>query len=436
MSKKTVTIKQKFMSKVSKKNGCWIWIGSVSKKGYPQICIRGRMKPAHRIAYERMVGPTPKNSSVVRTCNTSLCVRPGHLALSGGSVHARFFSKVDKEGLIQPNMSTPCWLWTSPTNHRGYGMFWYNRRDVSAHRMSWLLHHEDAIDMLVLHKCDVRHCVNPDHLFLGTQKDNVQDCIDKGRRFKSKKPEEERYWDMVDKKGPDNCWAWLGSKKMDFRTKSGKKVRARRFTYAKFIGEIPDRMVVMASCQNLICMNPSHLILGSLSDASRLGHRRTWIQKRKNAEPKNPELLEKEDIIYSVQIPPSLMMRIRKDNDGCWTWTGSVSSTRGIPIIKRKGKTINIRRILWKKTRKEDPGSSYVIATCGNSLCVSPKHINKVSRGSVSKPKSKVSPEDVKAIRAYYEGGVFSQRKLSKRYGISNQQISDIVNFKCWKDVQ
>jgi len=54
---------------------------------------------------------------------------------------------------------------------------------VSCHRVAWKLYHgEIPIGLHVLHKCDVRNCVNPDHLFLGTNKDNAIDCAVKGRR--------------------------------------------------------------------------------------------------------------------------------------------------------------------------------------------------------------------------------------------------------------
>lgn len=71
-----------------------------------------------------------------------------------------------------------CWYWIGNINKFGYGQVGQKR----AHRWSWELHNgEIPIGMHVLHKCDVRSCVNPDHLFLGTHTDNMRDMAKKGR---------------------------------------------------------------------------------------------------------------------------------------------------------------------------------------------------------------------------------------------------------------
>jgi len=88
----------------------------------------------------------------------------------------KFFIKSEDES---------CWLWLGTKMTTGYGQFRLSppkRATVGAHRMSWELYHGPIPDgMYVLHKCDVRACVRPDHLFLGSQKDNVHDMISKGR---------------------------------------------------------------------------------------------------------------------------------------------------------------------------------------------------------------------------------------------------------------
>jgi len=90
----------------------------------------------------------------------------------------RFWNKVDK--------TKNCWEWRGAHNQKGYGRFHLESKTYSAHRISafWAgilpnLHSK----LFVCHQCDNPSCVNPQHLFVGTQKDNMQDCIQKGRRI-------------------------------------------------------------------------------------------------------------------------------------------------------------------------------------------------------------------------------------------------------------
>lgn len=85
----------------------------------------------------------------------------------------RFYFYVD----IQPGPDG-CWLWDGPLYKNGYAYF----QTYGAHRASWIFHRgRIPSKMQVLHKCDVRHCVNPDHLFLGLPVDNTADMLRKGR---------------------------------------------------------------------------------------------------------------------------------------------------------------------------------------------------------------------------------------------------------------
>ena len=85
-----------------------------------------------------------------------------------------------------------CWAWTARTSGFGYGSI---RRggakdgSVPAHRLSWEIAHgcEVPAGMNVLHSCDNPPCTNPEHLFTGTQLDNIRDCVAKGR-FVSRRP--------------------------------------------------------------------------------------------------------------------------------------------------------------------------------------------------------------------------------------------------------
>ncbi len=90
----------------------------------------------------------------------------------------RFWEKVDIRG------ENECWEWLASTRSDGYGQIQRGRRGegiISAHRVSWEIHCGNIPDGLhVLHTCDNKICVNPNHLFLGTNADNVRDKKEKG----------------------------------------------------------------------------------------------------------------------------------------------------------------------------------------------------------------------------------------------------------------
>jgi len=88
----------------------------------------------------------------------------------------RFWKKVDKRG---PN---DCWNWTAVKHERGYGHMEIQNKNYKTHRLSWEFINGKIPDGLCcLHKCDNTSCCNPAHLFLGTQRDNMRDMVQKGR---------------------------------------------------------------------------------------------------------------------------------------------------------------------------------------------------------------------------------------------------------------
>lgn len=94
-----------------------------------------------------------------------------------------FWSRVDDNGPTMPNMDTNCWVWTKGFTSKNYGrlpFYWEGRR---AHRYSYYLNVDENFDRSkdVCHHCDNTVCVRPSHLFLGTEKDNMQDMVKKGR---------------------------------------------------------------------------------------------------------------------------------------------------------------------------------------------------------------------------------------------------------------
>jgi len=97
-------------------------------------------------------------------------------------------SRLSVEFLLEraiPEPNSGCWLWTECTTKTGYGSLTFEGRPVVAHRLAYRCKHGSiAADMVVRHICDVRSCVNPDHLILGTQAQNIADCVARGRQAK------------------------------------------------------------------------------------------------------------------------------------------------------------------------------------------------------------------------------------------------------------
>ena len=96
--------------------------------------------------------------------------------------------RFDRSWIPEPNSG--CWIWIKEINiQTGYGVlitqYKRTRKKNSAHRISWMLYRGPIPDGLhVLHRCDTRCCVNPEHLFLGTNNDNIRDMRSKNRHCK------------------------------------------------------------------------------------------------------------------------------------------------------------------------------------------------------------------------------------------------------------
>ena len=98
----------------------------------------------------------------------------------------RFWKKV--------NRSSTCWLWLGARGggrpdapYNTYGIFRYRGKNTQAHRLSWIIANGGIPDgLMVLHRCDTPLCVRPDHLFLGTQSENMKDAAAKKRLWQSR----------------------------------------------------------------------------------------------------------------------------------------------------------------------------------------------------------------------------------------------------------
>lgn len=86
------------------------------------------------------------------------------------------------ESKYMPEPNSGCWLWTGATTKEGHGRFWVNGKLEVASRFAYEFFRNKVPEHLhVLHHCDNPYCINPDHLFLGTHQDNMDDRDNKGR---------------------------------------------------------------------------------------------------------------------------------------------------------------------------------------------------------------------------------------------------------------
>ena len=121
-----------------------------------------------------------RDLSIARLAKAIYCSKSCKTSMRFGSVDDRFWKQVDK--------TESCWNWIGHSADGRYGLIGYNKRQHPAHRYAWERERGPIPDGLsVLHRCDNPKCVRIDHLFLGTQLDNMRDMINKGRAYHQKR---------------------------------------------------------------------------------------------------------------------------------------------------------------------------------------------------------------------------------------------------------
>lgn len=206
--------------------GCWLWSNALDNNGYGSIKAVGRRMGAHRASYIAFTGEIPPDLVVRHKCDTRACVNPAHLELgthhdnmldrakrgrkdsslpeqrrewsAKGGLRGSWGLGLDLKGRLARLSSlseSGCMVWQGTlVKKTGYGEIKVSGRKIPAHRASWMAHRgEIPHGLVVMHKCDNRSCINPEHLSLGTRKDNSVDMAKKGRSgFQQRTPEQRK----------------------------------------------------------------------------------------------------------------------------------------------------------------------------------------------------------------------------------------------------
>lgn len=166
---------------------CWPWMGKWWRGRRPCFQFGAITLPPQSFVWELFVGPVNSRKDVIREkCGTLGCCNPLHLYVGRKCSHKAVETTADRFNRMYRVAESGCWEWIGPKDANGYGLVRDSEKKklVKASRVSLTLAGRDPGELYACHTCNNRSCVNPDHLYPGTPKQNSEDMVRSGRHRK------------------------------------------------------------------------------------------------------------------------------------------------------------------------------------------------------------------------------------------------------------
>ncbi len=231
----------------------------------------------------------------------------------------------------------------------------------------------------------------------------------------------DRFWSKVDRLGRDECWLWLAGRSGVYGTfrYQGRAQNAHFVAWLLSRGTVPEGMVLLHLCKNILCVNPAHLVPQRPGPKPRFVEERFWEKVSKG--------------------------------DGCWEWTGSLNNGGyGDFHLGGGGRHTLAHRLAWELAHGPIPDGVIVMHLCDNPCCVRPDHLKAGSmadnqrdmaqkgragqRGERS-PKAKLSDEKVRRIRRMCVDGD-TITSIARVFGVARSLVRGVRDGRRWAHVK
>lgn len=301
----------------------------------------------------------------------------------------------------------------------------------------------------------------------------------------------ELFESSFDRDDPEKCWIWKGD--ADSKNQYGSFKLAgglfgpHRISYELYIGEIPKGMLICHKCDNMKCINPNHLWIGTKQDNARdasskgilkMGEQKT-LSKLKEADAifilNNKGKISQNKLAKQFNVSPSTIQNvvdskswkylhnktifnipnheqtyikfidrfdasITKIKNGCWNWDKELNAS-GYGIIRISNTAILAHRFSYEFFNEQINNDLCVCHNCDNPKCVNPEHLwlgthDENMKDAAKKHRMPGSPklnsDDIIQMVAMFNDG-YSTNELSDIYGIDRSYVSVVISGKTWK---